>query len=158
MFVKSITSLVVLFLKTFDCFLHCADDFHHHLETFSPSFFLTSGTSSVWLNPCSLSAVPACCNYFSARTNQSVATLTKADAQHELFHLDSSHRILRRIRLHCWNNQTTDRSGHKLFRLSLLALLFLSKALGSHPWLFFFLHVHLARVSSSRDVFATLVC
>ena len=39
--------------------------------------------------------------------HQSVTTFTNEDVQHEFLHLDRSHRILRRILLHCSNNQIT---------------------------------------------------
>ena len=40
----------------------------------------------------------------------------------------------------------------------LLVMFFCHGSLGPNPWLFFFLHVHLARVSLSRDVVVTLLC
>ena len=99
MFVKSITSLMVLFLKSSIAFCNAlmtsssSGDF--------PLSFLTSETFYVtesFFQP----AVPPFCY-----ANYSVTTFTNTDVQHELFHLDNSHRILRGILLRCSNNQTT---------------------------------------------------
>ena len=80
--------------------------------------------------------------------NRSLTTFTNTDVQYELLLLDSSHRILGRI----LDSQThpspfLEQSNH--YFCLLLALLFLSWVLGSHPWLFFVHHVHQARVSSN---------
>ena len=128
-------------------------DFCDLLMTSSSSsgeFSTTRGTSSVWRNPCSfqlaatLSQLELICHHFHQLGNTNFSHLI--NSHWILGFSDSSFSIARTIRS----------------QLCLpLALLFhgswgpipgcfsLSWVLGSRPWLFFFLHVHLARVSSN---------
>ena len=119
-FEKLITSLLVLFLET-------SIAFRNVLMTQSssgdlPLSFLNSQTF------CERILLSACCTAFSARTNLS-PTFTNTRFQHELFHLDNSHRILKRVLLHCSHSQTTiDRDTNFSTCLSLAMLFFVG------PW------------------------
>ena len=94
---------------------------------FSTSFSSTRETSSVWRNPCSfqpavtLSQLKLICHHFHQLGNTN------------FFQFDNSHWILR-FSDSSFSIARTIRSQLCL----LLALLFLSWVLGSHPWLFFF--------------------
>ena len=133
---STITSLVLPSTET-------SIDFYDLLITsssssgdFSTSFSSTRGTSSVWPNPCSfqpavtISQLELICHHLHQLGNTGFSNLITRTGFRGFS--DSSFSIARTIRAqHCL----------------LLALLFLSWVLGSHPWLFFLpFKSHLARV------------
>ena len=86
---------------------------------------------------------------------------TNTGIHHEILHFDNSHPILGRILSHCIHNQTTADRDTNFYSCPAVgtALSFMgpgvpslavsSRVLGSCPWLCFFPHVNLARVSSN---------
>ena len=108
---------------------------------------------------CDWILLSACCNAFSARTDLSPLSPTRT-FNTSFFSLiahigfSDASRIFRRILHHFSDNQTTTLPAVGTV-LSFMGpgipslAVFLSCVLGSHPWLFSSLHVHLARVSSN---------
>ena len=133
----TITSLVVLSTETSIDFYDLQMTSSSSSGDFSTSFSSTRGTSSVWRNPCSLqpavtlSQLELICHHFQQLGNTSFSYLTTR----------TGFWILGFFLLHCSNNQITTMPAVGT------ALSFMGPR--SHPWLFFFLHVHLARVSSN---------
>ena len=133
----TITSLVVLSTETSIDFCNLLMTLSSSSGDCSISFSSTPGTSSAWPNPRSfqlavtLSQLELICHHFHQLGNTSFSNLITRIGFSDSQIFPS----------HCPNNLITT--------LPAVGTALSFMVLGSRPWLFFSLHVHLARVSSN---------